>query len=269
MDHLEDFLEDIISKAQDGLKITNRTLAEKSGLDLSEIKTLKNGQSTQRIISRIAPLLDLDTEKLMASANQSWHPATPQPGELHTFVSHFRDMSVNSFLLHTPGDQEALLFDTGVDPEPVLDYCKKKNCSLRAILLTHGHPDHIAVLPQLREAFPSAKCFGHPLEKIPNSEAIRWGEQWSMGKWMLQNIETPGHTPGGTSYLIRNVSQPFCFVGDAIFAGSVGGCAADYKRALLSIEKNILSTLNPKTILCPGHGPITSVEQEIKHNPFF
>lgn len=269
MQILEDFFEDILSKAQDGLKLTNRTLAEKSGLSLAEIKAMKNNQFTPDSVRKVAPLLGLDPEKLLVSANKSWVPETEVPDELQIFVSYFRDMSVNAYLLHRPGDNTALLIDTGVDPKPILESCLRRNCHIEGILLTHGHPDHTAVLPQLREAFPAAKCFGHPWENIANSEPVEWGQNWHIGNWHLLNVKTPGHTPGGTSYLVNNGSAPICFVGDSIFAGSVGGCASDYQNALNAIEKNVLEEMDDCTILCPGHGPLTTVGQEKKYNPFF
>ncbi|MCX6958329.1 MAG: MBL fold metallo-hydrolase [Verrucomicrobiae bacterium] len=102
--------------------------------------------------------------------------------------------------------------------------------------------------------------------------AVEFGKR---SNWTLDNtitIEarpTPGHSPGGTTYVVRGMSSEIAVVGDALFAGSVGGIPpSSYEAALKAIRKNILS-LPDDTILSPGHGPLTTVGDEKARNPFF
>tara|TARA_R100000027_G_scaffold61057_1_gene52183 strand:+ start:17080 stop:17907 length:828 start_codon:yes stop_codon:yes gene_type:complete len=265
--HLEDFSEDIISKAQNGLRMTNRNLADQAGIDLAQVKSLKAGAVEPEALQSIANVLQLDGARLLVSARKSWLPAPQAIQGLSQFVSEFHSMTVNAYLLEAPTG-EAILFDTGVDPAPILAHLHEKQLNLSAIFLTHGHPDHVAVLePILQQAGP-CPVYAHPTESIPNTEPFEWDQPLTAGPFHLQTISTPGHTPGGTSFLLKNLPSPLAVVGDALFAGSVGGCAADYSRALDSIRNNLL-TLPSETVLCPGHGPLTTTGEENLHNPFF
>ena len=80
---------------------------------------------------------------------------------------------------------------------------------------------------------------------------------------------TPGHSPGGTTYVVTGIEPPVAVVGDALFAGSMGGVSPqNYPSALEANRANILG-LSEDTLLCPGHGPVTTVTLERKHNPFY
>ena len=79
---------------------------------------------------------------------------------------------------------------------------------------------------------------------------------------------THGHSVGGMTYLIEGLAKPVAVVGDAIFAGSMGGGMVSYEDALLTNREKIMS-LPDDTILCPGHGPLTTVGEEMQNNPFF
>jgi glyoxylase-like metal-dependent hydrolase (beta-lactamase superfamily II) len=82
-------------------------------------------------------------------------------------------------------------------------------------------------------------------------------------------MPTPGHTPGGVCYRLEKAARPICFVGDTLFAGSIGRSnpAGLYQTHLQSVRKLVL-TLAPDTLLFPGHGPATMVGEELLHNPF-
>ena len=90
----------------------------------------------------------------------------------------------------------------------------------------------------------------------------------NFGPWQLTAIETPGHSPGGMSYLLEGAETPVVFVGDALFCYSIGKVAEAYEFALAQIRRKILN-MPEETILCPGHGPLTTVAFERSHNPFF
>ena len=93
---------------------------------------------------------------------------------------------------------------------------------------------------------------------------LKHGDVVSIGNLNITTLDTPGHTPGGCSFYARST----VIVGDALFAGSVGNASTSYKNLLSSVQANLLS-LPKHTVLFPGHGPATTVEEEINHNPFF
>jgi glyoxylase-like metal-dependent hydrolase (beta-lactamase superfamily II) len=85
----------------------------------------------------------------------------------------------------------------------------------------------------------------------------------------VEVIDLPGHCPGAVGYRIEGLALPVCVTGDALFAGSMGGCAPDgpYQEALEALRTQVL-TLPDETILLPGHGPETSVGSEKRGNAF-
>jgi hydroxyacylglutathione hydrolase len=89
-----------------------------------------------------------------------------------------------------------------------------------------------------------------------------------LGRLHIETRDTAGHSAGGTTYHIHGLDTPLAIVGDALFAGSVGGIKSDYREALKRIRDHILSGQDG-TILAPGHGPLTTVAQEKTSNPFF
>jgi glyoxylase-like metal-dependent hydrolase (beta-lactamase superfamily II) len=108
--------------------------------------------------------------------------------------------------------------------------------------------------------------FGHCKKSFP--EELHHGEIIQLGGLEVKVLDVTGHCNPARAYFIKGLVKPICIVGDAIFAGSIGGISQDnYKLALNNIHKNIL-TLPANTILLNGHGPATSVGLELKHNPF-
>ncbi len=79
---------------------------------------------------------------------------------------------------------------------------------------------------------------------------------------------TWGHSPGGTTFVVNGLAHPIAIVGDSLFAGSMGGGGVSYPDAVKNNREKIL-TLPNDTIICPGHGPMTTVGEEKEHNPFF
>src|SRR4029077_21072976 len=94
---------------------------------------------------------------------------------------------------------------------------------------------------------------------------IEEGNEIRLGRWNIRALETPGHTPGGVTYLVDGMA----FVGDALFAGSTGRSmsASGYRMLISSLREKVLS-LGPDTVLFPGHGPAQTVGEEREHNPF-
>jgi glyoxylase-like metal-dependent hydrolase (beta-lactamase superfamily II) len=134
-------------------------------------------------------------------------------------------------------------------------------------LLTHAHPDHVADLPRLREE-TGAEIFAPEREPVPSAEKIEEGKHFRLGKIDIESRLTWGHSPGGTTFVCTGLARPVAIVGDSMFAGSMGGGSVSYKDAVQNNLEKIL-TLPDETIICPGHGPMTSVGEEKKHNPFF
>ena len=180
-------------------------------------------------------------------------------------------------------DSVALVVDPGQDAEDILAFLSARSLELKAVLLTHGHFDHVNGIPGLLAANPETPVymhpsdwvmFGHPMNRNPpdypgtdrpaDLRDIREivADFPSFG---FKVIETPGHTPGSVCIM----SGDLLLSGDTLFAGSCGrtdfpgGSMADMRKSLAT-----LAGLPPGTAVVPGHGPSTTIGHEIANNPF-
>ena len=265
---LEDNYNDIVGKAQRGLGLTDDQLSKKAGISLSELTQAKEGQFNEPVARKLAAALNLSPNALVESGQKSWYPEDPGdiPG-LACFNTPYDDITVNSYLVWDPKTSQAVCFDTGATASGMLKFAKEKNLHIQLILLTHTHPDHIADLAALKNA-TGAAAFVCKLEPTNGAETFDAGKKFTVGNLQIDTHQTNGHSRGGITYVISGLSRPIAIVGDAIFAGSMGGGMVSYQDALRTNSALMLALLT-NTIFCPGHGPLTTTGEEKKHNPFF
>jgi glyoxylase-like metal-dependent hydrolase (beta-lactamase superfamily II) len=265
---LEDNASDIVGKAQRGLQISDSQLAEKSGVKVEHIRALGDGEFDREALTRIAPALQLDAQALLDLATGGWEPQRVEAMDgLAQFNTHYGDMTVNAYLVWDPSSREAVAFDTGADCSEMLKRIADEKLNVKFILLTHAHPDHIEDLDRLRQK-TGAPVFISERESAPGAQSFAEGKHFQAGKLEIETRLTWGHSPGGTTFVITGLAHPIAVVGDSIFAGSMGGGNVSYSDAVRNNLEKIL-TLPDDTIICPGHGPMTTVGEEKKHNPFF
>jgi len=264
---LEDNFTDIIGKAQRGLKFSDEQLSQRAGIPLAELQAVKNGEVKESAIARIAGVLGLGAAALVDSARKTWYPTEHNMSGLAQFNTPYEDMTVNSYLVWDEKAKQAVAFDTGADAGSLLDFAKKRGLRIQTILLTHTHPDHIADLARLTKE-SGAPAFVPDLEPASGAEPFKEGKSFSVGSLRIETRKTSGHSVGGTTYVISGLAQPVAVVGDSMFAGSMGGGGISYPDALENNRQKIL-TLPDNTVICPGHGPLTSVGEEKQRNPFF
>ena len=270
---IEDFHEDIIGKVIRGKKLKLAALAAAAGIDVAQIEALLAGEVDEGAIRALAPQLELDANALVVSANKIWRPRPVELADgLAVFNTPWGDMRVNAFAVWDPAGRDAAIFDSGADATDMVALIEKQQLAVKSIYLTHTHGDHIADLPRLTEAFPGATTYVHELERSKirriEAETIREGHVNAIGELALVALHTHGHSAGGTTYLITGLERPIAVVGDSLFAGSMGGGQVSFSDALANNREKIL-TLPDDTIICPGHGPLSSVAEEKAHNPFF
>jgi hydroxyacylglutathione hydrolase len=265
---LEDNTGDIVGKAQRGLGISDSQLATKAGVGAEDLRMVRDGKFNEVALRAIAPALNLDANALVDLGADKWKPDKIENFDgLAQFNTSFGGMAVNSYLLWDPEAKRAAAFDTGADCAAMLKFATKENLSLKLILLTHAHADHVADLPRLREE-TGAQVFAPSRESLPGAEPMEEGKHFRLGKIDIEARLTWGHSPGGMTFVVTGLARPVAIVGDSLFAGSMGGGNVSYKDAVRNNLEEIL-TLPDETIICPGHGPMTSVGEEKKHNPFF
>jgi glyoxylase-like metal-dependent hydrolase (beta-lactamase superfamily II) len=191
----------------------------------------------------------------------------------------------NTYLLIDKLSDKCILLDPGDEGQKIINYINENDLIPIAIINTHAHLDHIGAIAEIKEKY-LIPFYLHVDEKpILDSFLIacrmyglKKGNPPSVDKWInssgdlvigpfkLSIIETPGHTPGGCSYLINDV----IFVGDTLFKGSIGRTdlpGGDRKVLDASLIK-LMKTLSPKTTVYSGHGPLTSISTEKTNNPF-
>ncbi len=191
----------------------------------------------------------------------------------------------NCYLLADEITREAIVIDVPSKPTEILAYLTKNNLTLKSILLTHGHCDHILGVIELKAA-TSALIYIHNGDQImignvdinmsnrfpegpvtfKGDVILNGGEILTVGGITIRVLHTPGHTLGSVSYVIGDR----CYAGDTLFHESVGrsDLYGGSSKILTDSIKRVLFALPDETRVYPGHGPKTSIRHEKRNNPF-
>jgi glyoxylase-like metal-dependent hydrolase (beta-lactamase superfamily II) len=265
---LEDNFNDIIGKAQRGLGLSPDELARQAGVSVGALSGVLEGSFDEEITRKVAAPLGLGAEALVESGRKAWYPQGPgEVAGLACFNSPYGDMTVNAYFIWDPKSSNGVCFDTGTDAAALIGFAGERGIRIQMVLLTHTHPDHIAALAELTKQ-TGAKAFVAKQEAIPGAEPFEAGHDFKLGSLDIGTRLTSGHSRGGITYVVQGLPRRIAVVGDAMFAGSMGGGMVSYQDALRNNCLHIL-TLPDDTILCAGHGPLTTVGEEKQHNPFF
>jgi len=272
--NLEDHLGDIIRKARLGGKVSVEAAAKAAGLVEDDYDQFEgSGKSPHELhLAVLAEVLGLHRQKLERLAS-GWLP-TPVDlrlwRELRQITTTGPGYSVHCYLVWDEVTREAALFDTGFEGAPLFKLIDENQLQLRHLFITHTHEDHVAALGAIRERFPKVKL--HSSSKhAPVDQRNRANDFIHLGSLRITNRDTPGHAEDGVTYIVGNFPEDapsVAIVGDAIFAGSMGGAPDHFALAKEKVRAQILS-LPVDTLICPGHGPLTTVAQEKENNPFF
>lgn len=180
----------------------------------------------------------------------------------------------NCYMAWQDGSETCILVDPGFDGEAILEQVRSQGKQVEAILLTHGHFDHVGGVKAIAEA-TGCRVFIHEadlalpnkltLGTIPCTDHYAEGEELSLAGLTLRVMHTPGHTPGGVCLVCEDV----IFSGDTLFAGTCGrtdlpgGSYAQIHESL-----NRLAALEGDYQVLPGHGESTNMELERRCNPY-
>lgn len=264
---LEDNFNDILNKAFRGLGLAESEVATRAGLAPERVQALRDGKFDETAARKVAPVLGLGADTLVQLANGGYRPAPVELDGLAQFTTPFDDMTVNSYVVWHPESLDAAIFDTGADCTEMVKMLRDRGLNLRAIFLTHTHGDHIFDLDRCVSQ-TGAPAYVGDREPLDGAESFSAGRTWEFGPLKIETRLTWGHSQGGITYLIHGLARPVAVVGDSIFAGSMGGGMVSYTDALKNNKEQIL-TLPDETVIAPGHGPLTTVGEEKRNNPFF
>ncbi len=274
---LEDDFSDIIKKARTGQGLSVGDVARMTGLPGGDITALERGdQPRDRAeVRALAKALGLRAAPLEQIAIDKWEPVAQQmPSWVELVRGSINGYGVQGYLVHDEG--EALLVDTAYNAPAMLDLLRRRGMRLVGIALTHGHADHADGIEQILGQHEVPVYLGPEdvglLSWRPRAELLVVpgdGLPIRVGRRTVHCMVASGHTPGGICYRLDDARHAVCFVGDTLFAGSIGRSNPRelYSTHLNSVRSRVL-TLSPDYRLLPGHGPATTVEEELDHNPF-
>jgi len=205
---------------------------------------------------------------------------------LRVYVMEVGPLAENAYIVEHVATRKGVVVDPGDEGEEILSRIAERGITLDKILLTHGHFDHVGAVRTLRDrtgarvhvhaeevgrmrtANRQGGMFGLSVENPPAPDVlVREGDVVVLGDQEFRVLHTPGHTPGHVTFLTGEMA----FVGDLIFAGSIGRTdlpGGSFDDLIRAVREKIF-TLPDRTVLFPGHGPATTVGEEKRSNPFF
>jgi hydroxyacylglutathione hydrolase len=199
----------------------------------------------------------------------------------------------NGYVVGCERTREAVFIDPGDEVEQLLDFIRAEELNVRHILLTHAHVDHVSGVAEAKRSL-GAPIYLHKDDLFLYENAVRTGMMFGLtveepppvdvfydlstgaitfGDYEVQVVHTPGHCPGGVCLALRKAgesSPPHLFVGDTLFAGSIGRTdlpGGNYETLLTSITDVLFGFPDDSTVYS-GHGPETTIGRERATNPF-
>jgi hydroxyacylglutathione hydrolase len=195
----------------------------------------------------------------------------------------------NTYVIWRPGSTDCVVIDPGLEPDLIEDCLREEGLTLRAILNTHGHADHIGGNEAMKQLAPDAPLmigagdaamltdaqanlsapFGLPITSPVADRTVKEGDVLEVAGLTLAVLDIPGHSPGHVVFVHKGAPIQV-FGGDVLFRGSIG--RYDFPGGsgplLLDGIRRKLFTLPADTVIYPGHGPVTTVGHEMRTNPF-
>ncbi len=199
------------------------------------------------------------------------------------------DFQSNCFMVRaTSSASECVVVDIGFEGEAVLTFLQDRRWTPKAVILTHGHCDHVAGVQTLKTSFKDLKLYIHAEDAFMLKDAQANLSMFFGGALQIEDVcdcvqdqdvideasvpltvlHTPGHTPGGMC--LYNAEEKVVFTDDTLFAAGIGRSdfpGSDGARLMQSIQEKLL-VLPEETIVYPGHGPTTTIGKEKASNPW-
>lgn len=272
--NLEDHAGDVCRKGRLSSNVGLEVAAQAAGVSPAELNAFEESGATDAKIdfAALGRLSGIDGAKLEKLA-QGWQPSPIDLSHwptLRQITTAGDDMTTNCYLVWDEATREAALFDTGFEAAPIFALIEEHGLDLKHLFFTHSHHDHMAAMGDVRKRFPKAKLHSD-IQGVPVDQRNRRNDFIMLGSLRITNRETPGHSMDGVTYIVGNWPEDaphVAIVGDAIFCGSIGRGNQSWDLARRMVREQIF-TLPDETLVCSGHGPVTTVATEKAINPFF
>lgn len=187
-------------------------------------------------------------------------------------------IGTNCYLLEEESQKVLAIIDPGEEAKRIQQAVFESGCTVKYILLTHGHYDHTTAVPELHKAYPDAEIYIHAADangagsqlyplagQVSGLKHYTEGDQLELGGHTISVLHTPGHSPGSVVLRVEDV----LFTGDTLFAGSCGRTdlpGGSYTQIMRSLRR--LGQLEGNFHVCPGHDRTSTLEQERRSNFF-
>jgi glyoxylase-like metal-dependent hydrolase (beta-lactamase superfamily II) len=272
---LEDELGDVLEKAMRRAGLNEEALAQRAHVPMSGILDAINYRSelSAEELCRLAAVLRLNEIGLCAlgCGHYPLPPLGALPFSVYPLQMKHGIGVVNAYIVAESGASRGVLFDTGPGIEALQMVWPKAIEDIEAVFLTHVEGEHVGGLCEVVERFgvQAAYC---PVGAVAQcSKTLGEGERRIFPGLHVTAFSTPGHSPAHNCYLIEASSTrtgtALLISGDLFFAGSVG-CAHFCQRQLATHLRRMLQAVPAGTVIAPGHGPMTTAENELRYNPF-
>jgi hydroxyacylglutathione hydrolase len=258
---LEDDFTYILQKALDGNGLAPDEAAKRAGLPEKQVRDFQAGAFSEETARKLAPVLGLNADAF--SRHSEYEPEPLSLAEVERIDLPFGGERVNVWLIRD-GDV-LILFDAGFNQADLLRELDARCGRLPdRVFITHSHRDHIGAL----EYFLKAGIPVHSAD-LPGTVRMKPGDTVSCGQLGVSACDLSGHASPSLGFDIDGLEEQTLVTGDAIFAGSIGGCGtpASYRHALDRLHA-VLAHLPSSAVLLPGHGPATTLGEERRANPF-
>lgn len=267
---LEDEFGDIISKAWDGLGVNIEQVSSATGINAEKLLGFANYtlRPTEQEVKKLASLLNLNFNALLNIANNDYYPKEFDYNKFYDGIQiipikgSIGGYGVYAYII-TSRNNECVIIDTAGSPELIINEINKNNLKPLFALLTHSHSDHIGGIRKIKNDFKiEGYIFKSKLFESENLCSLKDSQSFDFNGHKIKAIYTPGHTQDSATFSVGK----FLFVGDLIFAGSLGRANWSYDE-ILSSAKKVLDFPEGCHIF-PGHGPKTSIEEQRRNNAF-
>lgn len=271
---LEDELGDVLEKAMRCAELNEDELATRTGVSADRIRDAFDYRYdlTTDDLRRLAGALGLNEVGLCALASGQY--PLPIIGGLPFCLYPLRTPHgigvANAYIVADCGSTRGLLFDTGSDAEVLRRVWPATIRRLDAVFITHPETEHVAGLSDVLRRFGPVPVFGPEGFPSDGVTALQEGSRLTLGRFEVETLATPGHAEAHNCYLVRCANAPkggaALIAGDTLFAGSIGGAYFCSERLKKHVRR--ILELPDETAVAPGHGPLTTVGNERRYNPF-